>query len=238
MKYKLYQVGGSVRDELMGIPTNDIDFTIVVEPTEYHPSVVFNQLKDILQKEQHCRIFFTQTSHYTYRTKTTKDHPKYPNMYVDFTLSVNGDNVGTLEDDLYRRDFTINALAKDPETGEIIDLVGGVSDINNGVIRSVRDVHTMLLNDPIRILRAYRFCTTKNCKLDRHFLLPTIKNFEVGEFKKVELTRLRDELEKWFKANSIGAMMQMIYHLSMDNPEIFNYIFEQIWFRPNIKKVK
>ena len=237
MKYKLYQVGGSVRDDLMGIPTKDYDYTIVAEPGQGSALECFKQLHDIIERDQHCKIFFAQEKHLTYRTKTYKSHPTMPSMYLDFTLSVNGEEVGTLADDIFRRDFTINAIAKDPETGEIIDLVNGKDDIYYGIIRSVMFAGQMLEADPIRILRAYRFATTKSCKLDRK-LIDAIKTFPLREFQKVELSRLRDELEKWFKVNSMGAMMQMVHNLQHDNPAIFNYIFEQIWFRPNIKKTK
>lgn len=74
---------------------------------------------------------------------------------------------GNLYDDLLRRDFTINAMAKDPDTGEIIDYFYGKHDITNALIRTPLDPVTTFDDDPLRILRAIRFAVTKRFTIEQ-----------------------------------------------------------------------
>lgn len=74
---------------------------------------------------------------------------------------------GNLYDDLSRRDFTVNAMAKDPDTGEIIDYFYGKHDITNALIRTPLDPVTTFDDDPLRILRAIRFAVTKRFTIEQ-----------------------------------------------------------------------
>ena len=77
------------------------------------------------------------------------------------------DNVyGTLEEDAFRRDFTINALYYDPQTEEILDYVGGLEDLESGRLRFIGDAATRVREDPVRALRAIRFQAKLDCDLD------------------------------------------------------------------------
>ena len=135
---EIYLVGGSVRDAFMGIETHDRDL-IVADCDAREFSLKVAELFDgtFIPLDEENRI---------YRIVL----PDKIN-YLDITNPIEG----SLEKDLMRRDLTINAIACDIRTGEIIDLSGGISDIKNGIINYVLEEN--FKDDPLRILRAYRF---------------------------------------------------------------------------------
>ena len=135
---EIFLVGGSVRDFFMGIETHDRDL-IVADCDAREFSLKVAELFDgtFISLDEENRI---------YRIVL----PDKIN-YLDITNPIEG----SLEKDLMRRDLTINAIACDIRTGEIIDLSGGISDIKNGIINYVLEEN--FKDDPLRILRAYRF---------------------------------------------------------------------------------
>lgn len=134
--FKFYEVGGKIRDEFLGIKSKDVDYVAVpskevfdkIHPRESQPSpamLVFDELKDYLEKQK-FEIFLVTPRCYTIRAKFPEGH-KYQGI-ADFVMArkevgyIPGTRTpiiypGTLYDDLSRRDFTVNALAKDPDTG-------------------------------------------------------------------------------------------------------------------------
>jgi tRNA nucleotidyltransferase (CCA-adding enzyme) len=140
---KIYQVGGSVRDELLGLPVQDRDYVVVgatpeeMERLGYRP--VGKDFPVFLHPE-------TQEEYALARTER-----KVARGYKGFEVYTAPDV--TLEQDLARRDLTINAIAKD-EAGNIIDPFGGVADLRAGILRHVGPA---FVEDPVRILRVARF---------------------------------------------------------------------------------
>lgn len=142
--FKFYEVGGKIRDELLGLTNKDVDYVAVPTEAVYskiHPCeaqlsparLMFKALKNYLE-EQKFEIFLVTPECYTIRAKFPEGY-KYQGV-ADFVMArkevgyVPGTRTpivepGNLYDDLSRRDFTINAMAKDPDTGEIIDYFGG-----------------------------------------------------------------------------------------------------------------
>ena len=139
---KIFEVGGCVRDELMGVETNDIDFTFVLDNLDRTVEEGFQLMTDwLLHKE--FTIFLSTPDCFTIRAKFPKDH-FHSGLVADFVLArkevgyVEGTRkpileLGTLEDDLVRRDFTLNAMAKD-ENGTIIDLFDGIWALENKML--------------------------------------------------------------------------------------------------------
>lgn len=138
--FKFYEVGGKIRDELLGLTNKDVDYVAVPTKAVYskiHPceaqlspaQLMFKALKSYLE-EQKFEIFLVTPECYTIRAKFPEGY-KYQGV-ADFVMArkevgyVPGTRIpivepGNLYDDLSRRDFTVNAMAKDPDTGEIID---------------------------------------------------------------------------------------------------------------------
>lgn len=249
MNYKLYEVGGCVRDEILGQPSKDIDYTVVVEnPESQSAQETFDWLLQTIEKEG-CTVFATKPEVFTIRGRFAKDHPTYPSLLADFVLARKEAGftpgtrnpatcvVGTLYDDLERRDFTVNAIAKDPITGELIDPFEGIQDLKNGLLRCPMSAEISFNDDPLRVIRALRFSITKNLRMNSNIVYG-IQHLEVDRFiETVSIERLRDELEKMFRFDTHRSL-HTIETLRMLNPILYNYIVNNIWFRPNIIKEK
>jgi len=135
-KYEVHVVGGTLRDYLLGRPFNDFDLVVRNAP---------QFLRDLKEKNKGITVFPLSEEDKEYRCVISE------NLWFDVTEFKGVDVV----EDLGKRDFTINAMAFNPKTGEIIDPFGGYEDLQKGLIRSLGPVN--LLQDTLRILRAYRF---------------------------------------------------------------------------------
>ena len=147
--FSIFEVGGSVRDEILGIEVFDFDFA-----TDATPEDMMKFLKDandtfakygcIKYKGEHGRAEIT-----TFRVEEEYDDFRHPTK-IKFVKS--------LKEDYLRRDFTINAIYKDVD-GNIYDPANGVEDIKNKVIRFIGEPEKRIKEDPLRILRAKRFAS-------------------------------------------------------------------------------
>lgn len=157
-----YVVGGCVRDTFLGKEPSDWDIT-----TPLLPEVVEKVFQDY-------KVIETGIKHGTV-TVVIDDKPyEITTFRIDGTYSDNRhpDNVNfteRLEDDLKRRDFTINAMAYNPDVG-IVDLFNGLNDLEDGVIRCVGFPSERFEEDALRILRALRFAITLGFRIDRNTL--------------------------------------------------------------------
>ena len=140
---KIYSVGGAVRDELLGLPVMDRDYVVVGATPEEMVKLGFKPVgKDF-------PVFLHPETHEEYALARTER--KIARGYHGFAFRAAPDI--TLEEDLQRRDLTINAIAKDQD-GAIIDPFSGAVDLRTGVLRHVSSAFA---EDPVRILRVARF---------------------------------------------------------------------------------
>lgn len=140
---KIYLVGGAVRDELLGLAIKERDWVVVGATPKEMRALGYTQVgKDF-------PVFLHPSTHEEYALARTerKTAPGYKGFQVHAAADV------SLEEDLRRRDLTVNAIAKD-EHGTLIDPFGGRADIDAGVLRHVSPAFA---EDPVRILRAARF---------------------------------------------------------------------------------
>jgi len=140
---QVYLVGGAVRDRLLGVDAPDRDWVVVGST----PQAMVDQGYEPVGKD--FPVFINKTTGEEYALARTER--KTAKGYQGFQFNASPEI--TLEQDLERRDLTINAMAED-QHGKLIDLHGGQQDLANGVIRHVSDA---FLEDPVRILRAARF---------------------------------------------------------------------------------
>ena len=140
---KTYQVGGAIRDELLGLPVKDRDYVVVGSTPEEMTRLGFKPVgKDF-------PVFLHPQTHAEYALARTER--KTARGYHGFQVYAEPDV--TLEQDLSRRDLTINAIAKD-ENGQLIDPYGGEQDLRDKVLRHVS---AAFAEDPVRVLRVARF---------------------------------------------------------------------------------
>lgn len=208
---QMFLVGGVVRDELMGIPSNDWDFSV--------EAASFDAMRAELES-QGFKIWLENPEFLTIRARGPKDWSfaglSLGGQTADFVMArkdghyTDGrrpDEVipGTLMDDLSRRDFCMNAIAKTVD-GVIIDPFRGQEDIRLRVIRTVGKPEDRLGEDALRGLRALRFSVTKDFRIhpDLHNFIQT-RAF-ADSLRSVSKERQREEVEKMFKHSTIRAM--------------------------------
>jgi len=156
--HKLFVVGGAVRDSLLGKSPKDWDLATDAVPDKVEEMMKGAGLRTIPTGKQFGVInVFTETDEYEIATfRKDIGSGRRPDE-VEFT---------TIEQDVKRRDLTINALFFDIDTGEVVDLVGGIEDLKNGVVRTVGKAEDRFGEDRLRILRAIRFAGRFGSELD------------------------------------------------------------------------
>ena len=246
---KIYFVGGFVRDKLLGIQSKDIDFVFVIDNVNMTIEDGFTIMQNWLIDEGFI-IFLTTPKMLTIRAKFPNNE-KYKEHYgltADFVLArkekYHEDSrkpvvqIGTLKDDLERRDFTINAMAMDLDEN-IIDLFDGYHDLNAKILRTPIDPLVTLNDDPLRVLRALRFGITKKMSFSPE-LLEAICNDKIIDklFSLVSRDRIREELHKMFEystpqtINSLNKIQEKI-------PLFMERLFSDgLWLKPTNEKLK
>ncbi len=179
----IYIVGGAVRDELLGLPVKDKDFVVVGSTPEAMLDAGYKPVgKDF-------PVFLHPKTHEEYALARTER--KTASGYKGFV--VHADASVTLEEDLSRRDFTINAIAKD-SAGKLIDPFNGQADIKAKVLRHVSSA---FVEDPVRILRAARFAARfADFTISDETLSLMRKMVENGEVDALVPERVWQELSK------------------------------------------
>lgn len=211
--FELYVVGGAVRDTLLGKPIKDYDLA-----TDAPPDTVEKMLSNAGIKTIGTGAAFGVINAYindeeyeiaTFREDSKEGDGRRPDS-VTFS---------TIENDVKRRDLTINALFFDIGTNEIVDLVGGIDDIKNGVVRTVGDASERFDEDRLRILRAIRFAARVGSKLDPSIDATLKKN---SSLEGISGERIRDEFIKGIKSSKSSKFFLSL----IDRYGLFNDIFK------------
>jgi tRNA nucleotidyltransferase (CCA-adding enzyme) len=226
---KIYQVGGSVRDHVLGQKSKDIDYAVVATCWDEMREYILSKGKIYLETPQ----YFTIRAHVEGLGDADfvlcrKDGEYRDGRHPDSV------EVGTLWDDLARRDFTMNAIAVDVDTNKMIDPYGGVTDIKCRIIRCVRNPFDRFSEDALRILRALRFSITKDMTIDASIesTFGDVRLLELLE-NSVSWDRKKDELHKMFKADTQRTLLLLKRY-----PAIENLLFSDktLWLEPTLKE--
>ena len=246
MDYKLYEVGGKIRDEYLGLTSKDVDYSVVVQnPEQYSSPIEALQKFDTSLINQGYEIFVRTPECFTIRAMFPKDH-EYSGV-ADFVMArkevsyISGTRtpiveIGSLEDDLRRRDFTVNTLAKDNE-GNIIDLFGGVNDIRYKRLDTPIDPNLSFRDDPLRILRGIRFAVTKGFTFSKDVKL-AIRELSISGMEVVSKDRIREELHKCLHFDTMKTLDYLNFiEKDLEFP-IKSYIFDNsnMWLKPTNEK--
>jgi len=242
---KIYKVGGCVRDKILGIDSKDIDFTFVLDDTNMSVEDGFAQMYKWLSDEG-FQIFLSTPDCFTIRAKFPNNH-QYEGMVADFVMArkeigyIPGTRqpileLGTLEDDLIRRDFTLNALAED-EDGKIIDIFNGQEDLSRGLLRTPLPAKQTMMDDPLRFLRALRFSITKRFSIDDSIIF-AMKQPDILEKleKVVSAERIRDEVFKMMKADTVKTL-ELFREIEDIIPGFTALVFGKgLWLKPTFEQ--
>lgn len=178
--YTAYLVGGAVRDLIVGTKKPK-DFDIVTDATPSKIKRIFRNSRIIGKRFRLVHVVFG-TKIFEVSTFRSNEEGSV------------GNDFGTIEQDVQRRDFSINALYYDPTQEQIIDYVGGFKDIKKHVIRPVIPMDSIFVEDPVRMLRAIKYSATTNAKLP-HYLKRKIKQSSIL-LSQISPSRLTEELLK------------------------------------------
>ena len=178
-----YIVGGAVRDILLGLEPNDIDFVT---------NRSYEEVKELFSKFK-CNE--TRKAFGVLRIKTSNDEYEIAKYRQDVT-SDEVEIVNNIKDDLSRRDFTINAMAWN-DNEELVDLFNGKHDICNKVLRFVGNTEECIKEDPLRMLRAVRFIAKTGFTLDEESFNAIQNNSYLINI--ISKERIHDEFTKLMK---------------------------------------
>ena len=170
--YKAYAVGGCVRDSVMGRVPSDWDMTTDARPEDMLDIFKAAELHTIPTGLKHGTVT-VMIDHKPFEITTFRIDGEYTDSRRPDSVTFSSD----ISEDLKRRDFTVNAMAADPlsSSGEIVDLFGGLCDIENKIIRCVGDPFERFSEDALRILRAVRFSSVLGFEIDRETLIASAR---------------------------------------------------------------
>lgn len=195
--HSAYAVGGCVRDSVMGRTPNDWDMTTSATPSEM--KLAFGGYRVIPTGIKHGTLTVIIDSHpveiTTMRIDGSYSDSRHPES-VSFTKKI--------EEDLSRRDFTVNAMAYNPETG-LVDPFGGRLDAGRKIIRCVGNPDTRFREDALRILRAMRFASVLGFKTESETAESVIKNRSL--LKGISKERIRAELIKLLCGQNVEKVL-------------------------------
>ena len=216
VKMKIYLVGGAIRDKLLGIPVKEKDWVVVGSTPDEMKAKGFKQVgKDF-------PVFIDPKSGEEYALARTER--KSGHGYTGFEFDANP-NV-TLEEDLARRDLTINAIAQD-EDGNLIDPFNGQEDIKNGKLRHVSDAFS---EDPLRVLRVARFyANLENFAITQETIDKLKEIVKSGELKYLTPERKWLEIYKTNDVDSFFSFLDEINAMKIIAPE---------WSKQNLMHIK
>lgn len=208
---KIYQVGGSVRDGIMGKPVSDIDYVVVGATQEQMLSAGFKQAGKDFPVFLHPE---TKDEYALARTERKTGHG-----YHGFTTIF--DATITLEEDLKRRDLTMNAMAKDSE-GRIIDPYNGRQDIEK---KELKHVSESFSEDPLRILRVARFAARFNFSINAETMKLMQQMYKSGETNHLTIERIWKETNRALMHENFSRYFETLNEIGILN-QIFPYPFD------------
>ncbi len=196
---KAYLVGGAIRDCFLGRQTNDYDF------------VVFKDLELLARKI---------SSEFLCKTISFKKKIKTYRIFCNLkTIDLSEPRGGTLDEDLRKRDFTINSIAYDFDKDKFIDPMNGIKDIERKIIKA--NTESSIVDDPLRIMRGFRFGAQFRFDIEPK----TLKWFDekISLLKNVSKERITQELKLFFELSETFA-----YLLLMDKVGLIDTLFEDL----------
>ncbi len=214
--HRAYLVGGSLRDLLRGVTPHDYDMTTDALPDEM--LAIFADFRVIPTGLKHGTLTVMSEGKAieltTHRVDGEYADARHPES-VSFTRKLTGD--------LSRRDFTVNAMAWNPETG-LVDLFGGQTDLQNRVLRTVGDPDARFGEDALRILRAFRFCAQLDFDIEENTLLAAART--ARGLEKISVERVFSEIRRLLEAPRAARGLAALFAARCEKYAFFDTVCE------------
>ena len=199
--FRSYLVGGAVRDILMGLPPHDYDVATDAKPEDvmrlFHrviPTGIAHGTVTV-----HLMGYHIETT--TFRTESGYSDGRHPDS-VAYAASI--------EDDLSRRDFTMNAIAVDLADGKLVDPFSGRADIKEKLIRAVGNPHERFGEDGLRPVRAIRFAAQLQFRIEKYTYSDIFEGETLAVVQKISIERFRDEFIKMLASDEPSVALKML----------------------------
>jgi poly(A) polymerase len=197
-----YLVGGGVRDLYLGKRPKDFDISTNAHPGQIRK--IFRNSRTIGRRFRLVQVYFRGGK--IIEVSTLRSQSEYDIKNADTVLPSNN-TFGTLAEDAFRRDLTINSLFYEIENHTIIDYVGGVKDLDQGIVRIVGEPGRRLTRDPVRMMRAIRHAARIDFKIHSQTWQAIVENCE--KLNLCPPSRIRDELLKDLRGGSSEAWARL-----------------------------
>lgn len=211
--FEAYLVGGAVRDYFMKKDAHDWDVATNATPEQVMKLFKFVVPTGIAHGTVTVHFEKTEIEVTTFRTESDYSDGRHPDKVV---------YAATIQEDLSRRDFTMNAIAVNLANGKIVDPFEGQKDIKKKLIKTVGNPHERFMEDGLRPIRALRFASKLNFSIEKYTYLEIFKDDIKNRIKSISIERFRDEFEKVLCSPkpSVGLkLMEETGVLSMFIPE-------------------
>ena len=211
--FEAYLVGGAVRDYFMKKDAHDWDVATNATPEQVMKLFKFVVPTGIAHGTVTVHFEKTEIEVTTFRTESDYSDGRHPDKVV---------YAATIQEDLSRRDFTMNAIAVNLANGKIVDPFEGQKDIKKKLIKTVGNPHERFMEDGLRPIRALRFASKLNFSIEKYTYLEIFKDDIKNKIKSISIERFRDEFEKVLCSPkpSVGLkLMEETGVLSMFIPE-------------------
>ncbi|MDR0552064.1 MAG: polynucleotide adenylyltransferase PcnB [Spirochaetaceae bacterium] len=200
--YETYIVGGAVRDLLLGSKPKDFDIATSARPQEIKRLIRNSRL--IGRRFKLIHVFFPSKIIEVATFRSMAD-------------GTTGNTFGSIEDDVMRRDFTMNALFYDPVKELVIDYVGGVEDINRKLLKPVIPLGVIFKDDPVRMIRAVKYCAIANWDMPQALAAKIRANGAL--LAQISPSRLTEEITKMIKSPAAARIAQ-----SLEEAGLYRYM--------------
>jgi poly(A) polymerase len=196
--YETYIVGGAVRDLLLNKVPKDFDIASAATPSKIKK--IFSNSRIIGKRFRLVHVFFGEKIFEIATFRSTED-------------GADGNTFGTIDDDVKRRDFTMNALFYDPKKQLVVDYVGGYRDISRRRIRPIIPLKVIFEDDPVRMVRAVKYTALSGFSMP--FMLKEKIRKQAPLLKRISPSRLTEELAKILKSPHALVIIKELFFFGL-----------------------
>jgi len=188
-----YIVGGAVRDLILGKKPKDFDIVSAASPTRIKK--IFRNSRIIGRRFRLVHVYFGERIFEVATFRSLKD-------------GHTSNTFGTIEDDVLRRDFTMNALFYDPEQQIVVDYVNGMKDIKNKQVKNIINLSDIFTDDPVRMIRAVKYAATTGFSLPLNLKMKITSQSNL--LRTISPSRLTEEIFKIINSDKAGIIVDML----------------------------